>query len=335
MDDACRKTLGALTKSELEALKTFYANIETIVRKLQENKPSLLDEETRQTLMHRTYLSQDLAGFTAALGGWAGQTMKAAEKGLIDSDLRRGTLKSIGALRKVAELYSPYWEGGREGQLHEIASRLQREINEHPDPLRRVEQVLRGEIGLHHIGYYIVDNKYPDCSARTWAGESWFVGWSDPVEAVNAETALGVIADEAAHWVLREPFTEEKRSVLVNMLRESLQDENHSRHITEEEANVAVNGIGLVLMEGFGHLFIGFPWLGDEVPRVLPEPKRRGDEGTLYYESYRFTEWFHERWREFLDSDMTARDWGWLCLMDNRQLVMEMARDYLEKRTIY
>ncbi len=332
--EACRRVLSGLTGDELGALKNYYPYTETVAAALRKSSPPLLAEEHKQSLMRETYLCDGLKGFLDSLDGWSHLALMADEKGLVQGDLPKSTAESIDALRRAARLYEEFWADERKNELNEIALRLQDEVRGFPNVLERVENTLRGETGLTHVEYYIVDNKYPNCSARKWGGEAWVVGWSHPDEVVNASTALGIVADEVAHWVMSEPFTEEKRETLVQRLSEDLY-KRRSLRFTDVELLEAVRGIEQVLMEGFGHVFIGFPWLEDEAHQNTCEPRRRGKPGTLYYESYHFTKWFHERWEEFRDSGMAARDWGWQCLEENRELVADIAQVYLERGTIY
>lgn len=46
--------------------------------------------------------------------------------------------------------------------------------------------------------------------------------WSDPPEMAAPEVVVQVASDEVPHWILEEPFTDERRSELAERLRENL-----------------------------------------------------------------------------------------------------------------
>lgn len=341
VDMVCRRILTKeLSDDEVVHMSKLYARMGRIEQKIRNLSPPILTERDRQGLMFGYYLAENLSSFEDVLDGWRRVVQKAHEAECVEDDLLESSLKSIEVVRKVARLYVNHWESRRESELTLLAEGLQRAIDALHDPIDRVESVLRGNIGLREVEYYIVDNKYPNCSARRWGGKRWIVGWSDPLEVATPEVVIQVISDEASHWILENPFTEEKRCELAELLRESL-DESGSHLLADwpDPDRVlleGVDGASTALSEGYGHAFIGFPWTGDETPIELPKPRRRGEEGTLYAESYRFTKWFHEHWREFLENpSVDARDWAWQCVEVNISKFIEIARKFLERGTIY
>ena len=194
-------------------------------------------------------------------------------------------------------------------------------------------------MGFKEVDYYIVDNKFPSCSARRWGGQRWIVGWSDPPEMAVPEVVVQVVSDEVSHWILEEPFTDERRSELAERLRGDLEKRGSKfQAICSDPQRLlqGVNGAGMVLMEGYGHAFMGFPWMRDEVPVELPTPREMGRGDTLYAESFHFTRWFHDHWKEFLDDQtINAEDWAWQCVNENIDKFIEIAVKFLERGTIY
>jgi len=338
-DKICRKILAnELSANEVNHMKRFYARMGRIEHETRVLTPPILTERDKQNLMCRYYLAEDLKSFEDGLDEWRQAVQKAHEAGGIDEDLVESSLKSLEVVRKVAKLYSGHWETKRKAEVARIAEDLQRVINELPNPIEKVEKVLRGHIGLEGVNYYIVDNKFPNCSARPWGGQRWIVGWSDPPEMATPEVIVQVISDEASHWILEDPFTEEKRYELAKRLRENL-DKREEKLIAEypdRRLLDGVDGASMVLMEGYGHLFIGFPWTQDKIPKELTPQRQRGMKGTLYAESYHFTRWFHDHWKDFLENpSMNAEDWARQCVDENITTFIEIARKFLKRGTIY
>ena len=341
VDKICRRILvNELSADEVDHMKNFYARMGRIEHETHILTPPIHTERDKQNLMCRYYLAEDLKSFDDGLDEWRKAVQKAHEAGGIDEDLVESSLKSLEVVRKVAKLYSGHWETKRKAELAFIAEELQRGVDDLPNPTEKVENVLRGRIGLEEVDYYIVDNKFPNCSARRWGGQRWIVGWSDPPEMATPEVVAQVISDEASHWILEDPFTEEKRCELAKQLRENL-DKREEKLIAEysdpdRRLLDGVDGASMVLKEGYGHTFIGFPWTQDEIPEELTPPRQRGRKGTLYAESYHFTRWFHDHWNEFLENtSMNAKDWAWQCVDENITKFIEIARKFLERGTIY
>lgn len=338
-DDICRRILTEeLSAKEIDHIKKFYHRTTKIFNEVRRLPHPLLTESNFQNMMRRYYLADDLRSFDETLEEWSQVVENAYETRNIDEVLKESSLKSIEVVRKVARLYSHHWET-RKSELATIADDLQRAINYLKNPLEKVESTLRGRIGYKWIDYYIVDNKYPSCSARQWGGERWIVGWSDPLDMAKPEVVIQVISDEASHWILEHPFTDAQRRELAIRLGEYI-DEQECKHVAEPLGQQVllegVDGACMVLSEGYGHTFMGFPWAQDMIPEDLPQPRRMGRRGTLYAESYHFTRWFHDNWKKFLKSPRTsAEDWAWQCVNENVSKFMEVAVKFMERGTIY
>jgi len=340
-DNICRRILTKeLSADEVDHMKRLYARIGKVEHRTHILTPPILTERDKHDLMRRYYLAEDLKSFEDALDGWRRVVQKAHEAGGIGEGLVESSLISLEVVRKVAKHYSHHWEKERKDELALIAEGLQRAVNSLPNPLERVESVLRGDIGFKKVDYYVVDNKFPNCSARRWGGKRWIVGWSDPPEMATPEVVVHVVSDEASHWILEDPFTEEQRCELARLLRENI-DKREGELLAEcsdpqQRLLEGIAGASIVLMEGYGHAFIGFHWTQDKAPGELPPPRQMGRNGTLYSESYHFTRWFHSHWREFLENpSMNAEDWAWQCVGENVAKFIEIARKFLKRGTIY
>lgn len=249
-------------------------------------------------------------------------------------DLMKSTFESNEALRRVARLYNAHWETKRRTELAKIARHLQRNVEGLPNPIEKVEKTLRGSTGIKDITYYIVDNLYPTCRRRHFCCQKWFVGWADPPEFASHKYLIEIVCNEALHEI-PDPFTEKQVDDLARLLKVSL-DKQQRKILTtyaypDQRLRECVYATANTLKEGYGHAFIGFPWMEDKIPKELPRPRRMGKEGTPYFESYHFTKWFHDHWKEFLENpSMSAKDWALQCFNENMAKFIEIAQKFLE-----
>lgn len=128
--------------------------------------------------------------------------------------------------------------------------------------------------------------------------------WSDPPEMAAPEVVVQVASDEVSHWILEEPFTDERRSELTERLRENLKvlgSKLQAIHSDPQRLLQGVDGTSMMLTEGYGQAFMGLPWTLDEVSVELPTPREMGRESILHAESFHFTRWFHDHWKELLE----------------------------------
>ncbi len=325
MDEACGQVLGSLSPAETGSLSSFFRLYSLLERDAKHSDDTFQGDQDR--LMKLFYLAEEVEDFIAAV-----KNLRQLITDSVSHNKRatRELLVSFDALEVSAVRYSDFWVR-RRPELRDLAGVLQAQLDGIPNPFSRIEETLRGNIGLDEVGYILADNKYPNCSGRRWGGKTWMVGWGSPPEAATLENVLQIVSDEAAHWVLLDPFAADQR----RQLTENLRKRSSSTGESEERLRDGVDGACMVLMEGFGHLFIGFDWT-KEPPETLPEPRRMGEEGTLYSMSHRFTRWFHRHWGAFLaQPDTTAKDWAWICVQDNLPFFLDVAAEYMKRGTIY
>jgi len=337
MDGVCEKILSEfLSVEETDDLKNYGSRLYKIIyeSKIRDKKLSLLSKsEERAPISY--YLAPNLEGFENVLDLTNNLAQEAYMANAIKEDLMKSTFRSVKVLRKVARFYSRYWEKERRAEIDTIAESLQQAVDDLPDPIEKVEKTLRGSTGVKDINYYIVDNLYPTCRMRHFDCQRWFVGWADPLEFARPKYVTEIVCGEALHLIPQYLFTEKRRHNLTKLLKVSLGKQQ--RQILARYANPhqklleCIEGASEMLMEGYGHAFIGFPWIEDEVPNKLSEPRQMGKEGTPYFESYHFTKWFHDHWKEFLQNpSMGAKDWALQCFNENMAKFVEIAQKFLE-----
>ena len=165
------------------------------------------------------------------------------------------------------------------------------------------------------------------------------MGWADPPEFVSPKCTIEIVRGEALHAIPDGTFTEKRMHDLARLLAASLDKQQRkllARYADPHQKLLGcVYGASKMLKEGYGHAFIGFPWMKDEIPKELPPPRQMGKAGTPYFESYHFTKWFHDHWKDFLENpSMNAKDWAWQCVKENMSKFLEIAHKFLEEPVI-
>ena len=339
MGYTCKRILSQeLSNDEVEYLKKRNDLIWKVVYEylVRDKKLPIFPPPEWEQIQIQCYLARDLESFEVYLDEVIQLIQRAEKAKAISEDLMKSTLESNEVLRSVARLYNVYWETKRKAELAEIAGNLQRNVDGIPSPIEKVEKTLRGSTGIKDITYYIVDNLYPTCRRRHFSCQKWFVGWADPPEFASPNHLIEIVCNEALHQI-PNPFTKKRVDDLAGLLRDSL-DKQQRKVLTmyeypDQRLRECVYATADTLKEGYGHAFIGFSWMEDKIPEELPIPRQMGKEGTPYFESYHFTKWFHDHWKEFLGNpSMTANDWAWQCIKENETKFLQIAKLFLVYR---